>query len=453
MNLDALWHDLERRVQRGSAALAGAGGSPRRSRRSRPAPVALSGPARSRGSGGAGRSRTDGSLVIVPLALACARPCSRAQRCGCDAKRMSCSSAFTTPGAVRPGDADARHQPEPRWGRVHTVGGRVEITSAPCRGTTVAGVIRWPPRAAWPRPGLSSIAQRPSRRRSDPRPVPRRSERAPSPTARSLHVMGQQGSRRPFIDPTPPLIDDRAARLRFAWTRSSSVRRSGRSQGTEAVAQSGGGVTSLFISPTRRRARADCRPRVSVAAAASLRFDLHVIRTRAVLRSTVLLWGHPATSGQDGTALEVSPTRAVCATASTSTRRPPARDRLRPRFCIPGRAAAMPSLLTSMRVGNLRPWSCMDDALLHLVAARSDPRPREGPTRRAAAMVVAGAAVLAGSRLGASPTPEEGSCASCCSMPPAAVAHRRRCRSSTLAGRRATRECATPRIRRQSRRS
>src|SRR5215218_599296 len=47
------------------------------------------------------------------------------------------------------------------------------------------------------------------------------------------------------------------------------------------------------------------------------------------------------------------------------------------------------------------------------------------------------------STLGASPTPEEELCPSC-SMPPAAVAHPSRCRSSTPAGRRATRGCATP---------
>ena len=51
------------------------------------------------------------------------------------------------------------------------------------------------------------------------------------------------------------------------------------------------------------------------------------------------------------------------------------------------------------------------------------------------------------------PLPEEGSCPSCCSMPPAAVAHPPRCRSSTPAGRRATRGCATRPTRRRSRRS
>jgi hypothetical protein len=40
--------------------------------------------------------------------------------------------------------------------------------------------------------------------------------------------------------------------------------------------------------------------------------------------------------------------------------------------------------------------------------------------------------------------PEEGSCPSCCSMPPAAVARPPRCRTSMLAGRRATRGFATP---------
>jgi site-specific recombinase XerD len=51
------------------------------------------------------------------------------------------------------------------------------------------------------------------------------------------------------------------------------------------------------------------------------------------------------------------------------------------------------------------------------------------------------------------PTPEEGSCPSCCSTPPAAVAHPPPCRSSTPAGRRATRGCATPRTHRRPRRS
>ncbi len=31
--------------------------------------------------------------------------------------------------------------------RIETVGGQVEIVSAPGRGTTVAGVVPWPPRA------------------------------------------------------------------------------------------------------------------------------------------------------------------------------------------------------------------------------------------------------------------------------------------------------------------
>src|SRR5215217_982526 len=46
-----------------------------------------------------------------------------------------------------------------------------------------------------------------------------------------------------------------------------------------------------------------------------------------------------------------------------------------------------------------------------------------------------------------------GPCPSCCSMPPAAVAHPPRCRSSARGGRRATRECATRPTRRRSRRS
>jgi integrase len=45
------------------------------------------------------------------------------------------------------------------------------------------------------------------------------------------------------------------------------------------------------------------------------------------------------------------------------------------------------------------------------------------------------------------PTPEEGSCPSRCSMPLAAVAHPRRCRSSMLVARRATRGSATRPIR------
>jgi signal transduction histidine kinase len=32
--------------------------------------------------------------------------------------------------------------------RIETVGGRVEIVAAPGRGTTVAGAVPWPPRAA-----------------------------------------------------------------------------------------------------------------------------------------------------------------------------------------------------------------------------------------------------------------------------------------------------------------
>ena len=32
--------------------------------------------------------------------------------------------------------------------RIDTVGGRVEIVASPGRGTTVAGVVPWPPRAA-----------------------------------------------------------------------------------------------------------------------------------------------------------------------------------------------------------------------------------------------------------------------------------------------------------------
>jgi len=31
--------------------------------------------------------------------------------------------------------------------RIETVGGRVAVVSAPGRGTTVTGVVRWPPRA------------------------------------------------------------------------------------------------------------------------------------------------------------------------------------------------------------------------------------------------------------------------------------------------------------------
>ena len=42
------------------------------------------------------------------------------------------------------------------------------------------------------------------------------------------------------------------------------------------------------------------------------------------------------------------------------------------------------------------------------------------------------------------PTPEEGSCPSCCSMPPVAVARRRRCPDSTPAARRATRDIRYP---------
>src|SRR5215213_4247198 len=52
-----------------------------------------------------------------------------------------------------------------------------------------------------------------------------------------------------------------------------------------------------------------------------------------------------------------------------------------------------------------------------------------------------------------SQTPEEGPCPSCCSMPPAAVAHPPPCRNSTPAGRRATRGSATRPIRPRSRRS
>ena len=44
--------------------------------------------------------------------------------------------------------------------------------------------------------------------------------------------------------------------------------------------------------------------------------------------------------------------------------------------------------------------------------------------------------------LGPFPVPEEGSCPSCCSTPPAAVAHRRRCPNSMPAARHATRGCA-----------
>jgi signal transduction histidine kinase len=45
---------------------------------------------------------------------------------------------FTAPGAGLTGVRD----------RIDTVGGQVEITAAPGRGTTVAGVVPWPPRAA-----------------------------------------------------------------------------------------------------------------------------------------------------------------------------------------------------------------------------------------------------------------------------------------------------------------
>jgi signal transduction histidine kinase len=44
----------------------------------------------------------------------------------------------TAPGAGLTGVRD----------RIETIGGRVEITAAPGRGTTVAGVVPWPPRAA-----------------------------------------------------------------------------------------------------------------------------------------------------------------------------------------------------------------------------------------------------------------------------------------------------------------
>jgi hypothetical protein len=58
-----------------------------------------------------------------------------------------------------------------------------------------------------------------------------------------------------------------------------------------------------------------------------------------------------------------------------------------------------------------------------------------------------------GSRLGRSPRPRRGSCPSSCSMPPAAVAHPRRCRSSMPAVPRRTRGCAIRATGRRSRRS
>jgi hypothetical protein len=90
------------------------------------------------------------------------------------------------------------------------------------------------------------------------------------------------------------------------------------------------------------------------------------------------------------------------------------------------------------------------EALLLWSAARTTSRASEPPSY--AAVTVRRRAARERS-LGRFPIPEEGSCPSRCSMPPAAVAHPPRCRSSTPAGRRATRGCATRRIRRRSRRS
>ena len=106
-----------------------------------------------------------------------------------------------------------------------------------------------------------------------------------------------------------------------------------------------------------------------------------------------------------------------------------------------------------MRGGTLGVGRGMDSALLLWPEARievaASARRRLcvcGPDRAAGAPLVRGT-------LGAFPSPEEGSCPSCCSMPPVAVARPPPCRSFTPAGRRATRGSATPPIRRRPRRS
>jgi integrase len=63
---------------------------------------------------------------------------------------------------------------------------------------------------------------------------------------------------------------------------------------------------------------------------------------------------------------------------------------------------------------------------------------------RAVAFGEAGATLPAGGASVRYPTPEEGSCPSRCSMPPAAVAHPPRCRNSTPVGRRVTKGMRYP---------
>src|SRR5215216_6423428 len=86
-------------------------------------------------------------------------------------------------------------------------------------------------------------------------------------------------------------------------------------------------------------------------------------------------------------------------------------------------------------------WATRSDGL-----SLSPRRPRLGLSRRCAGWTALAPGGIRSRRRAGSvryPMPEERSCPSYCSMPPAAVAHPPPCRSSTPAGRRATKEIVT----------
>jgi hypothetical protein len=144
------------------------------------------------------------------------------------------------------------------------------------------------------------------------------------------------------------------------------------------------------------------------------------------------------------------PAKAACRHAfrsllrRTRTKRPRARNRPPPRSRIRGKRQSRAGCRVPCGWAARGVGSRADNALLRSPGSANRARPGEAPHLCAAGRFGGRRTAPAEEQSRDSAQPEEGSCPSCCSMPPAAVAHPPRCRSSTPAGHRATRECANP---------